>query len=266
MIETPTLKPEPTEDIVDHPRAEAWQFLTRIPLPARWRGEHGLSPGAIVYFPGIGLAIGAITGTVIVLGGRVWPMWVAVLLGLALEAIVTGALHEDALADFCDAFGGGWTRDDVLRILKDSRIGAYGALAIVLYVGLRVATLANLERPLVLAAIFVSAGVGRGAMAGAMALLGPIEGRASLASRLQPDDVRRYALIAVVIAALASLMFVAVAPWKAVVILVVVPIVVLLFVAYVRKRIGGMTGDCLGALCAIVQVVVLLIASMRLPS
>ncbi len=265
-METPTIDREPVEEIVDRPRAEAWQFLTRIPLPARWRSEHGLSPGAIVYFPGIGWMVGTLTAAVVVFGGKIWPIWVAVLVGLAVEALITGALHEDGLADFCDAFGGGWTRDDVLRILKDSRIGAYGTLALMLYVGLRVATLSNMESPMLMASIMTSAAIGRGAMAGAMALLGPIEGRASLASRLHPEEVRRYAFLATTLTVLAALVLSGFAPLQSLAILVAVPIVVLAFVAYVRKRIGGMTGDCLGALCCIVQVVVLLAASVRLPS
>ena len=115
---------------------QAWiaavQFLTRLPTPrldlsdeANRREVLGRSTA---YFPAVGGLIGAATGATILLAGRVWPMAVAVAVGLAFEAILTGAFHEDAVADFCDAFGGGWTRDDVLRILKDSRVGAFGAV------------------------------------------------------------------------------------------------------------------------------------------
>jgi adenosylcobinamide-GDP ribazoletransferase len=87
---------------------------------------------------------------------------VAVGLALAAEALVTGAFHEDAVADFCDAFGGGWSRDDVIRILKDSRIGSFGTLGLGLAVFLRGSALATVETPsLLLAASAASGCLGR---------------------------------------------------------------------------------------------------------
>jgi alpha-ribazole phosphatase len=119
----------------------AVQFLTRLPTPCVAMGdeaERALILGrSAAYFPLVGALIGATTGATIRLAGQFWPIGLAVVIGLAFEALLTGAFHEDAVADFCDAFGGGWTRDDILRILKDSRLGSFGALGLILAVALR---------------------------------------------------------------------------------------------------------------------------------
>jgi adenosylcobinamide-GDP ribazoletransferase len=92
---------------------------------------------AVVFFPLVGGLIGLFTGSVVWAALFVWPPVVAVGLGLIAEALLTGGIHEEAVADCCDAFGGGWTRDDVLRIMKDSRVGSFGALGLGLAVLLR---------------------------------------------------------------------------------------------------------------------------------
>ena len=106
------------------------QFLTRIPTPKVVMDDEAERRKILVrsaaYFPLVGAMIGAMTGATIRLAGHFWPIGLAIVIGLAFEALLTGAFHEDAVADFCDAFGGGSTRDDILRILKDSRIGSYG--------------------------------------------------------------------------------------------------------------------------------------------
>src|SRR5262245_41540059 len=111
----------------------AVQFLTRIPVPSFAAGREeaaaDLRQGE-VYIPLVGGLVGLSTSGVILAATYLWPMGLAVVLGLAWEAWLTGALHEDAVADFCDAFGGGWTREEVLHILKDSRIGSFGTVGL----------------------------------------------------------------------------------------------------------------------------------------
>ena len=122
----------------------AVQFLTRVPLPGGMN-RPGADPALLghcpLFFPLVGGLVGAAAGGVLWAAAHVWPPPVAIVLALIAEALLTGAFHEDAVADACDAFGGGWTRDDVLRILKDSRVGSYGALGLGLAVALRGATL-----------------------------------------------------------------------------------------------------------------------------
>nr|WP_174769971.1 adenosylcobinamide-GDP ribazoletransferase [Paraburkholderia hayleyella] len=119
-------------------------YFTRIPVP-RWVGyePHYLNAAAR-YFPLVGALVGSLGAGVYLAALRLWPAPVAVLLSLVATLLVTGAFHEDGLADSVDAFGGAYTRQDTLRIMHDSRIGAFGALALLLVLGLKWQTLAAL--------------------------------------------------------------------------------------------------------------------------
>ncbi len=203
------------------------------------------------------------TATVIVGGSRLWPVWVAVVLELAVEALLTGSFHEDAVADFCDAFGGGWTRDDVLRILKDSRVGSFGALGLALAVTARAGGLAALDPSVLVPAVVASACLGRWVILLVRAMLPPVPDRPSLAGdvgeRLSAREVALGGLFAVpgvVVWAVAD-------PYRVVVTVAILLFFAQMFVAYVRRRIGGVTGDCLGCTCYIGQLIVLLVASAR---
>ncbi|MFV0496105.1 adenosylcobinamide-GDP ribazoletransferase, partial [Mycobacterium sp.] len=146
-----------------HAAITAVQFLTRVPLPGgmnRPDPDRTLLRAAVVYFPLVGGLVGAFAGGVVWAALHVWPPVVAVALGLMAEALLTGAFHEDAVADCCDAFGGGWTRDDVLRIMKDSRVGSFGALGLMLAVLLRGGCLLSLPTSAVVGAVAASGAVG----------------------------------------------------------------------------------------------------------
>jgi len=116
----------------------AIQFLTRLPVSSRAADPQSLRD-CPRYFPLVGGMIAVITVGLIGLSAMIWPFWLAVLIGLTLELRLTGAMHEDAVADCCDAFGGGWTRERVLEIMKDSRLGTYGVLGLVSAVIIRAA-------------------------------------------------------------------------------------------------------------------------------
>src|SRR6185369_2563088 len=100
--------------------------------------------------------VAAIAAAVYALAALVLPPAVAVLLSTAAGIYATGAFHEDGFADMCDGFGGGSTRERVLEIMKDSRIGAYGAIGILLLLATKIATLSALTYTGVLAALFVA--------------------------------------------------------------------------------------------------------------
>lgn len=124
----------------------AVQFLTRVPVP-RWVGfEAGWLNECARHLPLVGLGIGAFGALVWALAAQVWPPAVAVVLSMAATVWLTGGFHEDGLSDTCDALGGAVSRDKALLIMKDSRIGAYGAMALVLALGLKAATLVGLAQ------------------------------------------------------------------------------------------------------------------------
>lgn len=122
----------------------ALQFLTRFPIP-RWVGFHPdwLSRSA-VFFPLVGVMVGACNGLVWWLCGHWLPHGVSVALMMAASLLMTGAFHEDGFADVCDGFGGGATREAILSIMKDSRVGAYGAMGISMLLLLKWGTLISL--------------------------------------------------------------------------------------------------------------------------
>lgn len=155
----------------------ALQFLTRLPTPSTAHlpadaVQAGLR-ASLPLFPLVGALVGALGAAVLWGAGQVWPWPAAVLLALMVEALGTGAFHEDAVADFCDAVGGGQTRARKLDILKDSRIGSYGALGLLLAVGLRAALLIALPMAAALPALLASATLGRWLILPVMALAPP---------------------------------------------------------------------------------------------
>jgi adenosylcobinamide-GDP ribazoletransferase len=110
----------------------ALRFFTRLPVPACVGHSQQQLDRAARYFPLIGIIVGAIGALVTVAVAWALPMPLAILAGMAATLLVTGAFHEDGFADAVDGFGGGWEKARVLEIMKDSRIGSFGAIAICL--------------------------------------------------------------------------------------------------------------------------------------
>lgn len=249
--------------------AVALQFLTRLPVPASVGFEPAWLNQCVRYFAPVGALVGGVGAVVLVGAAALWPAPVAALLAVAATLCLTGAFHEDGLADTFDALGGVVPRERALAIMKDSRIGTYGAAALVLALCLRVALLAALLAQGALAAalaLVASHLLGRGAAVGVMALL-PYAGDAEHA-KVKPLATSvgvRGAFAAGGVAALGWAMLFALgigqaAPlwlqgwWLAP---VAVLGVVLAMRRWLQRRLGGYTGDTLGATEQIAEIVVL---------
>jgi adenosylcobinamide-GDP ribazoletransferase len=133
----------------------ALQFLTRLPLPA----DVGYTPARMAatprWHPGVGAVVGALSGLAFALAALLFPPTLAALIATAAGLLLTGAFHEDGLADACDGLGGGATRERALAIMRDSRIGTYGAAGLGLALAAKVLALGALPvaaTPLVLVA------------------------------------------------------------------------------------------------------------------
>ena len=112
-------------------------FYTRIPCPAWVDHSEDYLNKATIYFPVIGWIAG-ITGAVFYWGGTfAFNIEISITVSMVAGILLTGAFHEDGFADVCDGFGGGWTKEKILEIMKDSRVGAYGAMGLVLMLGLK---------------------------------------------------------------------------------------------------------------------------------
>jgi adenosylcobinamide-GDP ribazoletransferase len=225
--------------------------------------DASLLRSSTVFFPLVGGLIGLWTGSVIWAAALVLPMPVAALVGLVMEAVLTGAFHEDAVADCCDGFGGGWSREDVLRIMKDSRIGSFGMLGLSLAVLLRAACLVAVDRSELLPVAVASAGLGRWAGLVVMAAVPPIAGREGLArdvgERLGAWQVVGGTLLAVPAVA----WYAWIAPVRCGCAQAAVLVGACAWAWYVRRRLGGTTGDCVGFACYLGQVLFLLAAVVR---
>ncbi|MGV7211609.1 adenosylcobinamide-GDP ribazoletransferase [Oxalobacteraceae bacterium A2-2] len=235
----------------------ALQFFTRLPIP-RWVGfePHWLNQAAR-YFPLVGLVVAAMTAGVYTLAIRLFPAPVAVLLSTAAGIYATGAFHEDGFADVCDGFGGGMTPERVLDIMKDSRIGAYGAIGIVLLLMLKCATLAQLSPATVIAALFVAHPLSR-LMATALIWrldYARAEGKAKpLAQKMSGAEFSIAALSALLPALAAG--WIGWLPWCGIAAGALAAAMAATWLA--RKfvaRIQGYTGDCLGAVQQVTEVV-----------
>lgn len=141
----------------------AVQFLTRIPTPRLEGFEPDWTTRAARYFPLVGLIVGGVCAAVFWGACKLWSGPVAALLAVGAGVLVTGGFHEDGLADTADGLGGGQTVSRRLAIMKDSRVGTYGVLALLLVLGLKITALAGLPAALGAWALVAAHAAGRAA-------------------------------------------------------------------------------------------------------
>ncbi|UZE96743.1 adenosylcobinamide-GDP ribazoletransferase [Alkalimarinus alittae] len=122
----------------------ALMFLTRIPSPKWVKFEERYLNESARYFPLVGLVVGVIAAVAYALLSILLGPLLAIILSMALTIWVTGAFHEDGLADMCDGFGGGWKKDQILHIMKDSRLGTYGSVGLFLVIAIKFMALLTL--------------------------------------------------------------------------------------------------------------------------
>lgn len=126
----------------------ALQFFTRVPVTGRLADWVGWSPEAMHasarHYPVVGLVVGGFSAALLWAAAQLWPLPLAVGLAMAGSVWLTGGFHEDGLADTCDGLGGAVSREKALLIMKDSRLGSYGALGLVFVLGLKAAALHGL--------------------------------------------------------------------------------------------------------------------------
>jgi len=214
----------------------AVMFLTRLPAGPLPDKVPTIAQAAWA-FPLAGLLVGAISGAVFVAMASVLPGLPAALLALATSAIVTGALHEDGLADLADGFGGGQDKAAKLDIMRDSRIGSYGVVALILTLALTGSAIAEAGSFLLFLVIGTAS---RTAMVIALALMPPARdnGLGQAAALKRGATVPLALLIAVTTAALAGSL------------LLLIPIALITFAIarLAMRQIGGQTGDVMGAI------------------
>ncbi len=245
----------------------AWRFFTRLPLPDGLPTNNTKLAAAASAFAPVGFVVGCAAALVLwLVASAGLPSLVAVLSGLAAAALITGALHEDGLADVADGFGGGATKTKKLEIMKDSRIGTYGVLALVFSVGIKAALLAAMVdgagAGLAAVALIVAHTLSRAGLPMMMARMEPVRrsGLGKSAGRPEREDAFIAAAIglllaifvagplvgygAVLIAGLLAGLGFEAAGWLA------------------HRQIGGVSGDVLGFAQQVTELLVLVALSV----
>jgi adenosylcobinamide-GDP ribazoletransferase len=238
----------------------ALQFFTRLPIP-RWVGfEPGWLHQSSRYFPLVGCVVAAVAAAVYAAAALVLPGPVAAVLSTAASIYITGAFHEDGFADTCDGFGGGFNPERVLEIMKDSRVGAYGAIGIACMLGLKCTTLAMLSPASAIAALFLAHPLSRLAATSLIWRMeyARAEGKAKpMAQQMHGREFAIAALTALLPAALLAIVGgISLAMIGAS--LLAAGLAALWFARLFQRRIGGYTGDCLGAVQQLAEVAIYL--------
>jgi len=222
----------------------AVQYFTRIRVPA-WVGH---APerltGAVRYFPAIGLIIGASGAAVMWLAALVLPAPLPAILSTAVTLLMTGAIHEDGLADTADGLGGGATRERALEIMKDPRVGVFGAIALMLMLLLKIATLSLMPLLTAMAALVAAHAFSR--FCAVLVIFASRYVGSADRSRAAPV-VEQVKIGDVIVAALFGLPALALCGPRVLVAILVALMSVALLTRWCVRRIGGYTGDTLGA-------------------
>jgi adenosylcobinamide-GDP ribazoletransferase len=244
--------------------AAAFGLLTRLPLGRALPAPDTVDAAAGVWaYPVVGLVVGLLTGLVYAVACRLGmaPL-LAACWAMIADVLLTGGLHADGLADSADGLGGGATSARRLAIMRDSRIGSYGALALVLSMAVRIAALSGIgSSGAVVAALLAAGGLGRAAMVVVQRHSVPARSD-GLAARLGaiPAGAARFGGM---IAALAALVLL---PWRAALLAVLLAgLGARLWASFGRSRLGGHTGDTLGAIEIITECIVLSVAASMMP-
>jgi adenosylcobinamide-GDP ribazoletransferase len=219
----------------------ALSFYTRLPHPQTL--DYKQLPQAAVYLPLIGWLVGGICALVFYITDSLWPQTTAVILALIVGILMTGALHEDGFADVCDGFGGGMNKQRILEIMKDSHIGVYGFLGLLLILLLKISVLIEMPSPAIPLVLLAGHSISR---------LSPLllmqryeyarEHQSKASGAVYKPDFRELAFATVI-----ALLPLALLPALCALAIIPVLITTTLLGHYFYRRIGGYTGDCLGA-------------------
>lgn len=225
--------------------ALAWQFLTRVPLPVSVSYSEARMAATPRWYPAVGLVLGAILAAALWALGLAFPPVLAALLATALGLVLTGALHEDGFADVCDGLGGGATRARALEIMRDSRIGAFGAAGLGLMLGARILALGALGA-LAVPALLAGHAMSRAGIVAVLATT-PYARSEGLAGGLVGQVSARDVSVAAAWACASVLPLAWVAPVGAIAGVLVLVATQVWMRRRLERRLGGYTGDGLGA-------------------
>lgn len=241
-------------------------FFTRLPFWRLYQPPKECYRSVVEFWPLAGWLTGGVMAAALYFGSMVFPWIVTVVLAIALRLLITGALHEDGLADFMDGFGGGGDRDRILAIMKDSHIGTYGVLGLIIYMLLLCTVLCSMSPTIAALTVFAADPFSKMVTSQLVNML-PY---ARLEEEAKNKTIyRKPSLVAGLSMTLQGLLPMALMIWLTGItwfyVLVIPAIVHYFLYLLMHRRIQGYTGDCCGAACLLVELAVYLtVCSQRL--
>lgn len=235
-------------------------FFTRIPCYKWTDTQKKYADKSITYFSLVGIIVGCF-GALIYYGAQfILPIPIAIILSIVATIYLTGAFHEDGFADVCDGFGGGWTKEKILLIMKDSRLGTYGVIGLIFILTLKYSSLATINSEFIPLTIIAGHSISRCAAASLVFTHPYVSNSENNKSGEKASNMTISMLLTNITFGIAPL-FLFETPW---VFITLIPVYLAkLFLGYkFKKWIGGQTGDCAGAtqqLCEIIFYLSLLI-------
>ncbi len=227
----------------------AIMFFTRIPIPEIEFSEERLNSSS-KYFTLVGILIGILISLIFMLSVNILSKPIAILITMVSSILLTGAFHEDGFADFCDGFGGGYTKDRILEIMKDSRLGTYGTIGIFFILLLKFFLLMEFELNLIPAILIIGNSFSRLISMSVVMILNYVSenGKSKpIATKMQKGEFIFLAFFGIFPFVFFKSLFIIIA---------IIPQIGLVFYFqyFLKKKIGGYTGDCLGALQQISEI------------
>ncbi len=233
----------------------AFLFFTRVRLPFHVDYKKENQQFILTWFPLIGIFVGTVGGLSYYLSAFIFPQLVCVVLALGAMVLTTGALHEDGWGDVCDAFGGGYSKEQILNIMKDSRVGAYAAIGLIFLFAIKIAALSGISESKIPTLFIAAHALSRWPVLLITKFWQNARQTGASKSRDSSSPLSwARILLALLIALLPLLLF----PWIVFAIVPVIVIATLLAGKYFEKHIGGYTGDCLGVAQQINEVLIFL--------
>ncbi len=228
-------------------------YFTRIPCPCWVDHSEEFLEACPKYLPLIGIVIGALSGGIYYLTHLLFDKPTGIFLAMIVSMMLTGAFHEDGLADMCDGFGGGWTKEKILAIMKDSRIGAFGAIGLMSVLGLKFLTLTRIESSLILPILISGNALSR--WFSVLFLYTDTYARETGDSKSRPFSHKFKGITLLFSAIFGFAPLILLRDTKVLITLPILFLVWFVLARMFRKWIGGYTGDCLGGTQQITELV-----------
>ncbi|MCD4832266.1 MAG: adenosylcobinamide-GDP ribazoletransferase [Bacteroidales bacterium] len=234
----------------------ALMFYTRIPVPKNIDHSNEILNKSTKYFPFIGWIVGGFGALVFYICQFAFPLSISVVLSMVSTILLTGAFHEDGFADSCDAFGGGWTKEKILEIMKDSRIGTYGTVGLILILLIKYLSLININVEQIPFVLFAAHALSRYTATGMI----------FFSEYTRDDDKSKskpvgkslsstdYFISFIFGSTPLLLLSIVYSYWYLLILITIIPIIFFLK-RYFEKWIGGFTGDALGATQQVSEIV-----------